>query len=92
MNLFEILDTIDEEVATLKDKTDINEALALNMSQTGGIGGGIGFGQMHHEGASSSGYINGHLISMHTVGDMTYQYIDDHLTTIHHLGPLDIIN
>ena len=92
MNIFEQFKVIDEQINSIKKKSREGSEQLLNAAQGTGVAGGMGLsGTLHHNGALTSGYIDGQQVSFYDVGAMTTGSIGGQSVNIYHSGSTDYI-
>ena len=71
MNIFEQFEAIDKQVSEIKEHNRYkNEQFQIIGQSSEGIGG-MGFGTLHQNGAITTGFVDGQLISLYNSGPMT---------------------
>ncbi len=85
MNIFEQFDNIDEQINVLKENSNKDKLQQLN-ADSGSVSGGMGFGTLHHNGAMTTGMIDGQLVNLHHSGSITTGSIGGNQTSVYQDG------
>ncbi len=71
MNIFEQFESIDKLVAEIQEHNNSKNEQLLSAGESSGAIGGMGFGTLHHNGAITTGFIDGQFGTVYNNGPMT---------------------